>query len=145
MDCHQRRAARRVDGDRRALQPQSIADPARCRGASERLPVTFGLIGVALFFSAWFAAFGPLAKVRRGDPLYDLRVGLTAALVGLLVAGAFIDVSGTKFFWLILMLAAQFRTVLVSRPQFVMPADVAYEPPPGPRRNRTPLVTPTPS
>ena len=32
MDCHQRRAARRVDGDRRALQPQPIADPARCCG-----------------------------------------------------------------------------------------------------------------
>ena len=29
MDCHQRRAARRVDGDRRALQPQPIADPTR--------------------------------------------------------------------------------------------------------------------
>ena len=32
MDRHQRRAARRVDGDRRTLQPQPIADPARCRG-----------------------------------------------------------------------------------------------------------------
>ena len=32
MDCHQRRTARRVDGDRGALQPQPIADPARCRG-----------------------------------------------------------------------------------------------------------------
>jgi hypothetical protein len=29
MDCHQRRAARGVDGDRRALQAQPIADPAR--------------------------------------------------------------------------------------------------------------------
>ena len=32
MDCHQRRAARRVDGDRGTLQPQPIADPARCCG-----------------------------------------------------------------------------------------------------------------
>ncbi len=32
MDRHQRRAARRVDGDRRALQPQPVADPARARG-----------------------------------------------------------------------------------------------------------------
>ena len=29
MDCHQRRTARRVDGDRGTLQPQSEADPAR--------------------------------------------------------------------------------------------------------------------
>ena len=32
MDCHQRRAARRIDGDRRALQPQPVTDPARSRG-----------------------------------------------------------------------------------------------------------------
>ena len=32
MDCHQRRAARRVDGDRGTLQPQPIADPSRCCG-----------------------------------------------------------------------------------------------------------------
>ena len=32
MDCHQRRAARRIDGDRRALQPQPVADPAGSGG-----------------------------------------------------------------------------------------------------------------
>ena len=32
MDGHQRRAARRVDGDRGTLQPQPIADPSRCCG-----------------------------------------------------------------------------------------------------------------
>ena len=31
MDSHQRRAARRVDGDRGTVQPQPMADPARCR------------------------------------------------------------------------------------------------------------------
>ena len=32
MDCHQRRTARRVDGDRGTLQPQPIADPSGCCG-----------------------------------------------------------------------------------------------------------------
>ena len=31
MDCNQRRAARRIDGDRRALQPHPVADPAGSR------------------------------------------------------------------------------------------------------------------
>ena len=79
------------------------------------LAVELGVVGVLLFLAGWFSAFGPLRKIRRGDALYDVRVGVTASLVGLLVASNFVDVSTTKFFWLILTFAAMLRIVAETR------------------------------
>jgi O-antigen ligase len=80
------------------------------------LAVEFGIVGVLLFFGAWFAAFGPLKRIKRGDSLYDLRVGITAALASLLLAGCFVDVSAHKHVWLVFALAAQLRMVMLTRP-----------------------------
>jgi O-antigen ligase len=93
------------------------------------LAVELGIVGVVLFFAAWFAAFRPLAMVRRGDPLYGMRVALTAALCAMLVVGSFVDVSAAKHMWLVLILAAQFRTVVLTRPRPVE-TPLVYEPPP---------------
>ncbi len=58
--------------------------------------VEFGIIGFLLFYGAWFAAFRPLAGIRRHTSLYDVRVALTGALVAMLVAGCFLDVISTR-------------------------------------------------
>jgi O-antigen ligase len=92
------------------------------------IAVELGLVGVVLFSAAFFAAFRPLVLVQRGDALYDLRVAITASLIALLVASLFIDVSATKSLWLVLILAAQFRTVLLSRRPAVLAA-YEYQPP----------------
>ncbi|HEY0393290.1 MAG TPA: O-antigen ligase family protein [Candidatus Elarobacter sp.] len=96
------------------------------------IAVELGLVGVALFLAGSFAALRPLTKIRRGDGLYDLRVGLTAALVGLLVASNFVDVSTTKFYWLVLSFAAQLRMLAVTRAHAIESAPAVYEPPPRP-------------
>ncbi len=89
--------------------------------------VEFGIIGFLLFYGAWFAAFRPLAGIRRHTSLYDVRVALTGALVAMLVAGCFLDVISHKDFWLILGTAAQFRTVVRSRARAAPPPqEIAY-------------------
>ena len=92
------------------------------------LAVEFGVIGALLFVAGYVALFRPLAQIRRGDSLYDLRVGLTASLAALTVAAMFVDVSPHKDFWLILAATAQLRTVFLTR-RSVDPAAVVYEPP----------------
>ncbi|HEY0615372.1 MAG TPA: O-antigen ligase family protein [Candidatus Elarobacter sp.] len=96
------------------------------------IAVELGLVGLALFLAGWYSAFRPLRKIKRGDSLFDLRVALTATLVGMIVASNFVDVSTTKFFWLILGFAAQLRNVAESRVEALAPAQVVYEPPPAP-------------
>lgn len=92
------------------------------------IAVEWGVIGLVLFFAACFAAYGPLSKIKRGDSLFDLRVGVTAALTGGLFVSFFVDVAGHKDFWLILGAAAQLRTVQRLRAPAAAPA-VSYEPP----------------
>ncbi|HZO92312.1 MAG TPA: O-antigen ligase family protein [Candidatus Baltobacteraceae bacterium] len=90
--------------------------------------VELGIIGVLLFYGAWLAAFRPLAGVRRDNSLYDLRVAITAALIALLIASAFLDMVGQKFFWLALAVAAQFRAVALSqRTPAGEPTTIVYE------------------
>lgn len=79
------------------------------------LGVELGIVGVVLFFAAFIASLRPLTDVKRGDPLYDLRVALTASVAALLVAATFVDLSPAKHFWLIFAATAQFRTVVRSR------------------------------
>jgi O-antigen ligase len=79
------------------------------------IAVELGIIGVVLFYGAWLAAFRPLVGVNRASSVYDLRVGLTGALVAMLIAACFLDVISHKDFWLILGTAAQFRTVARGR------------------------------
>lgn len=102
--------------------------------------VEFGIVGVVLFAVAFFAAFRPLVQIQRGDSLYDLRVAITASLISMVVASLFIDVSATKSLWLALILAAQCRTVLLSR-RPAAPAAYVYEPPAAPQPAPQPAPT----
>jgi O-antigen ligase len=88
------------------------------------IAIELGVIGLLLFYGAWFAAFRPLVGIDRSSGIYDLRVALTAALVAMLVVAVFVDVSPHKDFWLVLATAAQFATVARS-----LPRRTAAEPP----------------
>ncbi|HEX3467510.1 MAG TPA: O-antigen ligase family protein [Candidatus Elarobacter sp.] len=74
-----------------------------------------GIIGFILLVAAFVMIFRQLSIVPRGDRLYDLRVGLTASLIGLAVVSLFIDNSTDKYVWVALCAVAQLRTVYLTR------------------------------
>jgi O-antigen ligase len=109
--------------------------------------VELGVVGFVLMAVAFFTTFRQFRYIRRGDSLYDLRVGFTASLVALFLVSMFIDLANYKYFWIALTTVAQMRTVARSR-RMVAPA-VTYEPapPPPPPRSRAPrrrIVNATP-
>jgi exopolysaccharide production protein ExoQ len=104
--------------------------------------VELGLVGLVLIVVAYGASFRMLRGIRRGDPLYDLRVAFTASLVAVAFVGIFIDVANYKYMWVLLSTAAQLRTVVRARRRAAVAAPVSYEPPPPvPLRRRAAPVT----
>jgi O-antigen ligase len=93
--------------------------------------VELGVVGLVLLLIAYVATFRHFRGIRRGDPLYDLRIAFTAALLGLGVCSMFIGLETYKYFWICLSTTAQIRSVARSR-KLAMPAAVVYEPPPPP-------------
>jgi len=77
--------------------------------------LNLGLVGFVVIAIAFVMMFRQLARIPRGDRLYDLRVGLTASLVGIAVASLFIDNTAEKYVWIVLCAIAQLRTVVRSR------------------------------
>jgi O-antigen ligase len=73
--------------------------------------VELGVVGFVLMSAAYLATFRQFRGIVRGSPLYDLRVGLCAALIGLGVVSLFIDLAAYKYLWLALCTIAQLRTV----------------------------------
>ena len=71
--------------------------------------VELGIIGLLLFVIAYVKQFRTLRGIGRQDSLYDVRVAIEGALIGLFVAGFFVDILYTKYFWLALMLAMLVR------------------------------------
>ncbi len=86
--------------------------------------VELGIIGLALFAAAYFAAFSMLRAVPRTGGLWDLRVGLTAALVAIVFVSFFIDLASYKYVWLVLTTIAQLRTVARQQTASAAPAAV---------------------
>ena len=89
--------------------------------------VDLGVVGFVLLVVMFVLVFRTMSRIRRGDPLFDLRVGLTAALTAVLVASLFIDNISEKYLWLVLATIMQLR--VVARPQPVEQPRFAYEPP----------------
>jgi O-antigen ligase len=89
--------------------------------------IELGIIGFFLILIAYFTTFRQFAGIKRGDPLFDLRIAFTAALIGLGICSMFIDLASYKYFWVLLAAIAQLRTVARSR---IPPPDLVYEPPP---------------
>jgi hypothetical protein len=77
--------------------------------------VDLGVIGLLLLVAAVVATVLPLRRIARGDSLYDLRVAVTAALVGILFSSFFIDLTNYKYLWLVLVAAAQLASVARDR------------------------------
>lgn len=71
--------------------------------------VEYGLIGVALLVGAVFFTVRSLPRLTPNSPYFGLRAGVIGALLGLCVAGFFVDLTTAKTFWLVLMLAALLR------------------------------------
>jgi len=65
--------------------------------------VELGIVGLALFAWAVVAQFRTLRHVRLTHPLYDVRLALEGAFVGLMVAALFLDVMYWKYAWLVFM------------------------------------------
>jgi hypothetical protein len=79
--------------------------------------VEVGVLGLALFLLAYVSTFLMLRVVPPNDSLSDLRTGLAAALVALVLVGFFIDLAAYKYVWLVLATIAQLRAVVRLRPR----------------------------
>ena len=85
--------------------------------------VELGIVGAILMAAAFVTTFRQMRTIHRGDPMWDLRVAFTAALVGLGLTALFIDLANYKYLWIVLCTVAQIRTVARSS------APVAMQPP----------------
>jgi O-antigen ligase len=77
--------------------------------------LNLGIVGFVVLAVTCVMFFRQLTRIPRGDRLYDLRVGLTAALSGIAVASLFIDNTTEKYVWIVLAAVAQLGTVMRSR------------------------------
>lgn len=71
--------------------------------------VELGVVGLGIFVVAWVMQFRSMRSVRPDDPLYAARTAVEGAILGLFVAGLFLDVMTTKYLWLAFMLAMLVR------------------------------------
>jgi O-antigen ligase len=71
--------------------------------------VELGVIGLIIFLCAWFVQFRALRAIKRTDPLYSVRIAAEGALIGLFVAGIFLDTMDYKYQWLAFMLVMLIR------------------------------------
>jgi hypothetical protein len=74
--------------------------------------VEYGIVGVALLVVALIFTVRSLPAFRRDHPLYGMRTSLMGALLGLCVAGLFVDLTTAKVFWLALGLVGLVRGCL---------------------------------
>ncbi len=89
--------------------------------------VETGIFGLLLMLGAWFAQYKMLRRIDRHDDLYDVRVALEAALVGLFICSIFLDVMSEKYIWLAFMLIALTYTASKERSEHRIKADPVLE------------------
>jgi O-antigen ligase len=74
--------------------------------------VEYGTVGVALLVFAVILTVRSVPALRQDHPLFGMRASLMGALLGLCVAGLFVDLTTAKVFWLALGLVALVRGCL---------------------------------
>jgi O-antigen ligase len=79
--------------------------------------VELGVIGLALLLWVMAGQARMLRGIGRGHELYDVRIGLEAALVGLLVASMFLDTLYWKYAWL------TFTALVLARSASIAPSE----------------------
>lgn len=72
--------------------------------------VEYGVAGFALTLWLWWSQFRELRVVSRNQALYDLSLGLRAAVLGLFVAGFTLSIMLTKYTWFLFSLVALARS-----------------------------------
>ena len=71
--------------------------------------VELGILGLVIFLIAWYMQFRTLRSIAPDNPYYAVRIAVEGALIGLFVAGLFLDIMMTKYVWLAFMLAMLVR------------------------------------
>ncbi len=67
--------------------------------------VETGIIGLVLLLTAWVQTFRMLSPIQESDYRYPLRLALQGSIVGLFVAGMFVDMMISKYVWLAFTIA----------------------------------------
>lgn len=75
--------------------------------------VEVGIIGLVLMLVAWFFQFRIVSAVPRSSPLFELRVAVEAATLGLFVVAMSLDIMAFKDVWLGFMLALLVRNAYI--------------------------------
>jgi O-antigen ligase len=96
-------------------QPYSAGWNMASHNTALHILVDCGIVGLVLAVLGIMASFYQLRGIKRGNSLYPLRAGLTAALVGVVIVSFFIDLSTYKYLWVVLTTTAQFGSVARSR------------------------------
>jgi O-antigen ligase len=103
--------------DRVYLQVFQTYDMGWSRAAHNMLiqnGVEYGVIGLVLLVGAMIFTFRSLPKLGPEHPLFGMRAGLVGALLGLCVAGFFVDLTTAKVLWLALTLFALLRACVAN-------------------------------
>jgi O-antigen ligase len=79
--------------------------------------VELGIVGLVLVLAAWYFQWRATSVVRPTSSLYELRLGVEAAILGLFVAGMTVDQMAFKYVWLAFMLSALVRNAAKSAPE----------------------------
>jgi len=81
--------------------------------------VELGVVGLALLAWALIAQYKSVADIQPTHPLYNLRVGLQAGFIGLLVGSMFFDVIYWKWAWLTFIALVMVRNASLSAPEYL--------------------------
>lgn len=75
-----------------------------------------GIVGIALVLAIWWTQWSAARRTAAIPAVRDWANAVTAAFIGLFIAGLFIDIFATKTLWLAFCLAAQLRSAAAERP-----------------------------
>ncbi|MDQ6780555.1 MAG: O-antigen ligase family protein [Candidatus Eremiobacteraeota bacterium] len=89
--------------------------------------VELGIIGLAMTLIAWYVQFNALRHIDKQHELYDFRLCLEAALLGLFVASFFLDLIWYKYAWMAFSLVMLVRSYSLQLGQ--VPAGITLKTP----------------
>jgi O-antigen ligase len=89
--------------------------------------VELGVVGSALLLVAWYMQWRSLSVIPKWSPLYDMRIAIEAAYVGVFVAALFVGLMDYKFTWLLFSLIAVTRSFALTAGASPVLGPVQYE------------------
>jgi hypothetical protein len=79
------------------------------------LAVELGILGLLLVVVACVAQWRTLRLIGKTDPMYDIRIALEGAMLGLFVAALFLELTTNKYTWLLFETVAAARAYALCR------------------------------